>query len=53
LYDAPEGSTLPAHHGNVTQMDHAFGRLMSALDESGHRDDTLAWIPIRRIRLKI
>ena len=29
------------HHGNVTQLDHAFGRLMKALDELGHRDNTL------------
>ena len=30
-----------AHHGNITQMDDAFGRLMRALDEQGLRDKTL------------
>ena len=28
------------HHGNITQLDHAFGLLMKALDEQGYRDDT-------------
>ena len=28
------------HHGNVTQLDHAFGILMRALDELGHHDNT-------------
>jgi len=28
------------HHANVTQMDHAFGRLMRALDEMKLADDT-------------
>ena len=40
LYDAPEGSTLPAHHGNVTQMDDAFGRILRSVDELGLRDET-------------
>ena len=30
-----------AHHGNITQMDAAFGRLMAALDEQNLRDQTL------------
>ncbi len=30
-----------AHHGNITQMDAAFGRLMAALDEQNLRDETL------------
>ena len=30
-----------AHHGNITQMDDAFGRLMRTLDEQGLRDNTL------------
>ncbi len=32
---------LRQHHGNVTQMDAAFGRLMASLDELGVRDNTL------------
>ncbi|MCA9053032.1 MAG: sulfatase-like hydrolase/transferase [Planctomycetaceae bacterium] len=34
---------LRQHHGNVTQMDHAFGLLMSALDTSGFRDNTIVF----------
>jgi arylsulfatase A len=30
-----------AHHGNITQMDAAFGRLMAALDEENLRDNTI------------
>ena len=30
-----------AHHGNITQMDDAFGRLMKKLDESDLRENTL------------
>jgi len=41
LYDAPADSTLPNHHGNVTQMDAALGRLLSALDRFGLRENTL------------
>ena len=29
------------HHGNITQLDDAFGRLMSGLDQMGYRDNTL------------
>jgi len=36
--DAP---SLSAHHGNVTQEDDAFGRLMDVIDELGLRDETL------------
>ncbi len=28
------------HHGNITQMDYAFGLLMKALDEGGYTDNT-------------
>ena len=31
------------HHGNVTQMDHSFGRLMRVLDTDGLRDGTLVF----------
>ncbi|MFK7779309.1 MAG: sulfatase-like hydrolase/transferase, partial [Gimesia sp.] len=41
LYSAPENSTLPAHHGNVTQMDDAFGRILKTLDDQKLRDNTL------------
>ena len=33
--------TYSAHHGNITQMDDAFGRLMRGLDELKLRDNTL------------
>jgi arylsulfatase A len=36
----PQVTTSQAHHGNVTQMDHQFGRLMRTLDELGLRDST-------------
>lgn len=32
-----------AHHGNITQMDDAFGRLMRALDERRLRDNTFVF----------
>ncbi len=41
LYTAPKNSTLPAHHGNVTQMDDAFGRILKTLDDQKLRDNTL------------
>ena len=41
LYSAPQDSTLPAHHGNVTQMDDAFGRILKTLDDQRLRDNTL------------
>lgn len=31
------------HHGNVTQLDHAFGKLMKALDEQGLAENTLVF----------
>ena len=36
--DLPED--FRQHHGNVTQLDHAFGRLMKALDEQKLADTT-------------
>ena len=39
LYPSPEDPTRAAHHGNVTQMDDAFGQLMQALDELNLRDN--------------
>jgi arylsulfatase A len=35
-----EDPSYSAHHGNITQMDDAFGRLMRTLDEQGLRDNT-------------
>jgi arylsulfatase A len=32
-----------AHHGNITQMDDAFGRLMAGLDGRGFRTNTLVF----------
>jgi arylsulfatase A len=32
-----------AHHGNITQLDDAFGRLMQALDAQGLRENTLVF----------
>ena len=40
LYPSDDPS-LSAHHGNVTQMDDAFGRLTGCLDEQGLRESTL------------
>jgi len=40
LYD-PGVSSLAAHHGNVSQLDAAFGSLMAAVDEQGLRHNTL------------
>jgi len=40
LYPSADPS-YTAHHGNITQMDDAFGRLLRALDEQGLRKDTL------------
>ena len=34
---------LRQHHGNVTQLDHAFGRLMKALDAQGLTDSTFVF----------
>ena len=31
------------HHGNITQIDHAFGKLMKALDELGHSENTFVF----------
>lgn len=42
-YAAIEDEGLRQHHGNITQMDDAFGRLMAAVDEMGYRDNTLVF----------
>ena len=38
-----EDEGLRQHHGNVTQLDDAFGQLMAAVDEMGYRDDTVVF----------
>ena len=40
LYSDLDDPDLRQHHGNITQLDHAFGKLMRALDEQGLRDNT-------------
>ncbi|MBA62511.1 MAG: arylsulfatase [Planctomycetaceae bacterium] len=40
IYD-PEVSSFQAHHGNITQMDAAFGRLLKHLEQLRLRHDTL------------
>ena len=42
LYPSDDPS-LSAHHGNVTQMDAAFGRIIQTLDELKLRDDTFVF----------
>lgn len=41
LYPFPDDPSRAAHHGNITQMDDAFGRLMRTLDGQGLRDSTV------------
>lgn len=43
LYADLPDADLRQHHGNVTQMDAAFGRLMRALDEMGLRENTVVF----------
>ncbi|MEE3076978.1 MAG: sulfatase-like hydrolase/transferase, partial [Planctomycetota bacterium] len=38
-----EDEGLRQHHGNITQMDAAFGKLMSAVDAMGYRDNTVVF----------
>ena len=40
LYRDIEDSDVRQHHGNVSQMDAAFGKLMKAVDDMGYRDQT-------------
>ena len=42
LYPSDDPS-YAAHHGNITQMDEAFGRLMRSLDELSLRESTLVF----------
>lgn len=40
LYEEFDDPGVRQHHGNVTQLDHAFGMLMKAVDELGLRENT-------------
>lgn len=41
MYSQFNNPAKQAHHGNITQMDAAFGRLMAVLDQQNLSDDTL------------
>jgi arylsulfatase A len=43
LYNFPDDPSRVAHHANISQMDHACGRLLTTLDELGVADDTVVW----------
>ncbi len=43
LYPFPDDPARAAHHGNITQLDDAFGRVMRALDAQGLRENTLVF----------
>ncbi len=40
IYGPQENPSLAAHHGNITQLDAAFGKLLDHLDQAGLRDST-------------
>ena len=40
-YQNIEDAGIRQHHGNITQLDHAFGLLMHALDQLGETENTL------------
>lgn len=40
LYSDSDEPTLREHHGNISQMDEAFGRLLARLDDMEERDNT-------------
>jgi arylsulfatase A len=43
LYDRLDDADLRQHHGDVSQLDHAFGLLMKALDEQKLAEDTFVF----------
>lgn len=42
-YASIQDEGIRQHHGNITQMDDAFGQLMAAVDEMGYRDNTMVF----------
>lgn len=42
-YAEIEDEGIRQHHGNITQLDDAFGKLMAAVDEMGYRDNTVVF----------
>jgi arylsulfatase A len=42
-YENISDEGIRQHHGNITQIDHAFGNLMKALDELGLTDNTFVF----------
>lgn len=38
-----EDEGIRQHHGNITQLDDAFGKLMAAVDEMGYRKNTVVF----------
>jgi len=42
-YADVEDEGIRQHHGNITQLDDAFGKLMEAVDEMGYRDSTFVF----------
>ncbi|MGE3809290.1 MAG: sulfatase, partial [Gemmataceae bacterium] len=43
LYNFPDDPSRVAHHGNISQMDAAFGRIMKCLDDQKLADSTLVF----------
>lgn len=43
MYDAIDKPSQRAHHGNISQLDDAVGRVLAALDELGLRESTLVF----------
>jgi len=43
LYDFPDDPSRTAYFANISQMDHAFGRLAALLEELNVAEETLVW----------
>lgn len=43
MYASIDKASQRAHHGNITQMDYAFGRLLRTIDALGLRDTTFVF----------